>query len=158
MSLSEILPIKSKTLFIAPRPSSHRDAIAEVHHVLVEHAGATREVRLPDRLRLVGAVDAVERVLAILIEGEGAGAERAEGTNIQARRQIILGARFQSGHSSLRSISARPVIRAPPGRRRQGSASSCRRPHEVEPSLGRIDDEGADRLARREIDHRAGEG
>src|SRR5258707_13929853 len=37
------------------------DPVVEVDHVLVEHADAARRYRVADRVRLVRAVDAVER-------------------------------------------------------------------------------------------------
>ena len=38
-----------------------RDTVIEVGHVLIGHAEAARRYRLPDGLRLIRAVDSIER-------------------------------------------------------------------------------------------------
>ncbi len=48
------------------------DPVVEVDHVLVGHADAARRDRLSDIFRLVGAVDAEQRVLAALVEIDAA--------------------------------------------------------------------------------------
>src|SRR5690242_16186853 len=53
-----------------------RNAIVEIDDVLVEQADAARRHRMPDALRLVGAVQAEIGVVAVAIEIERAGAER----------------------------------------------------------------------------------
>src|SRR5262249_62071606 len=47
---------------------SHLHPLVEVDHVLVGHADAAGRYGLTDILRLVGAMDAVERVLAPLVQ------------------------------------------------------------------------------------------
>src|SRR5271165_4620692 len=56
----------------------------EVEHVLTEEAGAAACNAGPDRVRIAGAVDRVERVLAVLIEVKRAGAERIVETSWHA--------------------------------------------------------------------------
>src|SRR5690606_23776936 len=57
-------------------PGAARGAVVEVDDVLVEHAEAARRGRPADRLRLVGAVDAVARIAAAEVDVERARAER----------------------------------------------------------------------------------
>ena len=52
------------------------DALVEVDHVLVQHAHAAGGDLLADGPGLVGAVDAEQGVGAVLVQVEGAGAER----------------------------------------------------------------------------------
>src|SRR5207237_8993669 len=64
-----------------PRAQHHdlgagRRALVEIDDVLVEHADAAGRDAVADGPRLVGAVDAVERILVGLPQIERAGAER----------------------------------------------------------------------------------
>ena len=63
-----------------------RHAVVEVDHVVVDQAEAAGRDRVADRLRRVGAVDAVDR----LAEIHGAGAERIAGSAGHEARQIGL--------------------------------------------------------------------
>src|SRR5690606_29462582 len=64
------------------------DAAVEVDHFVVEHADAARRGGQPDGARLVGAVDAIERVPAALVEIERAGAQRVARTAFHARGKL----------------------------------------------------------------------
>ena len=66
------------------------DAIVEVDDVLVEHADAARRDRRADIFRLVGAVDAEQRILVTLIEIQGACAERIVGAARDGRPSMRL--------------------------------------------------------------------
>ena len=62
-----------------------RDAVIEVGDVVIGHAEAAGRHRLADRLRLVGAVDAVQRRAQI----HRAGAERVVDAAGHVARQIV---------------------------------------------------------------------
>src|SRR6478735_6926802 len=72
------------TLALDHDPRADLGAAVEVHHVFVGHADAARGHRLADGLRLVGAVDAVDRAADI----EGAGAERIVRGALHVARQV----------------------------------------------------------------------
>ena len=70
----KISPVAPVALDIDRRADG--DALVEVGHILVQHAHAAGGDLLADAPGLIGAVDAEERVAAVLVEVEGAGAER----------------------------------------------------------------------------------
>ena len=100
-----------------------RHAIVEVDHVGVQHADAAGRDGPADRLRLVGAVDAVERVLAVLEEIHGAGAERIVGAAVHAVGKFASPARRAPASPPAETISA---IRASSGSWRRRSRQSLR--------------------------------
>src|SRR5689334_4835227 len=65
---------------------SHPHAAVEIDHVLVGHADTAGRDRLADILRLVGAVDAVECVLAAFVEIDSPGTKRVPRATRDARR------------------------------------------------------------------------
>ena len=63
-------------------------AFVEIDHVVVEHAHAAARHGLADRPRLVRAVDAEHGVVAVLVEIDGARAERIVQTARQTAESI----------------------------------------------------------------------
>src|SRR5690606_28677230 len=61
-------------------PGAERHAIVKVDDVLVEQPDAARRHSAPDRRRIAGTVNAVQRVAPVLIEVEGARTEGVLGT------------------------------------------------------------------------------
>src|ERR671916_771850 len=88
-------PIPPVALHIHRR--AHRDPLVEVDHVLVEHAHAAGGDLLADAPGLVGAVDAEQDVPAVLVEIEGAGAERVVEARLAVARQVGLEADHGAG-------------------------------------------------------------
>ncbi len=115
-----------------------RHAVVEIDDVLIEQADAARGDGLADGLRLGGAVQAEERVVAVAIKIERAGAKRIFRAALNARRRKACNAasprscsRSASnaatspcGRSSLVRGNSSPRC----GRRRRRSAAPCRRP------------------------------
>src|SRR5712692_6870852 len=127
------------------------DASVEIDHVVIRHAETSRRRRGADRLRLVRAVDAVERGAEI----HGARAERIFVSAFHVARQIgpadqHLGRRRPVGPLALRRDrgDARPGEAEPA----HADAVADRLPaaqQVIEPTLARADDDGAGNVVAR---------
>jgi hypothetical protein len=97
-------------------PRANPRALIKVDHVLICHADAAGRNRLPDRIRLVRAMDSIERAGEI----HGARAERIVGPpsmwrGRSGRRLSICAGGVQSGHSRLYPMRVTPA-QVNPGR------------------------------------------
>src|SRR5690606_10250146 len=79
-------------------PATGLDPLVEVHHVVIEHAHAAARHRFADRPRLVRAVNAEQRVVAVLVEIDRAGAERIVDTAGHAAGIFQVLARIAADH------------------------------------------------------------
>src|SRR5579871_3176832 len=125
------------------------DTIIEIDHVLIGHAEAAGGDGLSDRLRLVGAVDTIERRAEI----ERPRPERVLDTATHVSRQIgpardHLPRRrpvgpFPLGRNAVHPAPAEAVAADPDAVAQRLALSE----HQIEPPLGGVDDDGAGRIA-----------
>src|SRR5579862_2393679 len=126
-----------------------RDTIIEIDHVLIGHAEAAGGDGLSDRLRLVGAVDAIERRAEI----ERPRTEWVLDTAPHVTRQIgpsrdHLPRRrpvgpFPLGRDAVHAAPAEAVATDPDAVAQRFSTAE----HEIKPPLGGVDHDGAGRIA-----------
>ena len=144
--------------------SAHHDdlradlhAAVEVDHVVVEQAEAARRHRLSDRLRLVRAVDAVERGAEI----HRARTERIFRAALHEARQVGTAPEHLRGRRPVRPfLLGDDRGGAGPGEADAPDADAVaqRRAavlHQIEPPLGGVDDDRARRVIARRADRRA---
>ena len=126
-------------------PRADLGSPVEIDHVLIRHADAAGRNRLPDRIRLIGAMDAVERAGEI----HGARAERIVRSPLHMARKVWpapqhLGRRRPIGPFSL----VADACDAGPGESRPSDTNAVFeglmiRQDQVEPALPGADDDGA---------------
>src|SRR5262245_4600195 len=125
------------------------DAIVEVDHVLVDQADAAGGHLRADALRGVGAVDAIHRAAEI----HAAGAHRVAVAAGHEARQIGLALDHLRRRRPVWPLGlALDRLGARPGEALAADADAvtpglAARHHEIEEGVGRIDDDGAGRLA-----------
>src|SRR5215831_1841214 len=123
-------------------------AVIEIDHVLVDQADAARGHVLADRLRRVGAVDAVHRAAEI----HGTGAEGIAGAAGHETRQVGLAVDHFRRRRPVRPLGlALDQLDAGPGEAFTADADAVAHRlaaghHEIEERVPGIDDDGAGRL------------
>src|SRR4051812_26953542 len=94
-SRGRLYPVAAAAFHVDGRPGGH--PVVEIDDVLVEHAHAARGDLLADAPRLVGAVDAEQGVVPVLVEVEGARAEWVVEAGVAITRQLGLQAHHGRG-------------------------------------------------------------
>src|SRR5271165_844009 len=146
---SSAQPVSERHRLFDDHLRSHRHAIEEIGHVLVDEAEAARRYSVADRLRLVGAVNAIDGLAQI----KGARAHRIAGAPGHEARQIGLALDHLRRRAPVGPfLLARYLLQARPLEAVAPDADPvAKRPvvrlYEVEEALAGIDDDRAGLLA-----------
>ena len=127
-----------------------RNPAIKVGHVVIDEPEAARRNRLADRLRRVGAVDAINGIAEV----HGAGAERIAWTTGHEARQVGLPRDHFRRRAPIRPFGLpRNLQQALPGEAVAADADAVAQRvslilYEIKMTLLRVDDDGAGRLQR----------